>query len=439
MTLYISSLIKALDILAFLLPKLCFVIVLSYLLLHSKTLKYSNQHTTFLDIKLGVIFGVFSIISTHSGIIADIDNKETIIPIQTSLPILLHGTQSIISFRDAFVMSSGLLGGPIGGFISGSLAGAERFMLGGDFGDAAGLSTVIVGLLSGLSRNFILKLPKRSMPYYFSISSFIASLIQRVIFLIFASSKMPISVAWDESLLVGFYLIGMNLVGCFIFGFIKEDWEKSNTEETESKAELQILQTMIQPHTLKSILLLIIKKIDSSPEAAKHSLSKLRDFFSFSHTLSKNNLITLKQELDQIHRYMDIVNLITNPTPSITIYQNQEIEDIMVLNCSILIFIENAYVHAFSNKQPPFELKVIVIDGIDNIKIQVIDNGLGVSSKLSNVLGKEPVSSSSILGSGSALYNLGRRERLTFGQSTLKISNINNSGTVASIKFPKKR
>src|SRR5690606_36458565 len=82
-------------------------------------------------IYMSIIFGVFGILGTYTGI---------------------HIQGAIANSRVIGVFVGGLLGGPIVGILSGIIAGGHRFLLdiGGFTSLACGLSTLVEGILSGL-------------------------------------------------------------------------------------------------------------------------------------------------------------------------------------------------------------------------------------------------------------------------------------------------
>lgn len=93
---------------------------------------------------LALIFGLFGIIGTYTGI--------TVSPgeVQHRFPGSLSYEDAIANSRAIGVMVAGLLGGPISGLGAGIIAGAHRMSLGGFTDIACGISTVYEGLLAGL-------------------------------------------------------------------------------------------------------------------------------------------------------------------------------------------------------------------------------------------------------------------------------------------------
>ncbi|ABO51461.1 signal transduction histidine kinase, LytS [Desulforamulus reducens MI-1] len=103
-----------------------------------------NRPTLKGKLYLGVIFGIFGIIGTYTGI--------TVTPreVQNLFPGTLAYEDAIANSRAIGVMVGGLLGGPLTGLLAGLIAGVHRMSMGGFTDMACGISTVYEGLLAGV-------------------------------------------------------------------------------------------------------------------------------------------------------------------------------------------------------------------------------------------------------------------------------------------------
>ncbi|AET66169.1 putative regulator of cell autolysis [Desulfosporosinus orientis DSM 765] len=98
-------------------------------------------------IKLSVVFGLFGIIGTYTGIsIRPSTNSFLWIPRVDTIGF----EEAIANSRVVGVVIGGLLGGPWVGLCAGLIAGIHRALLGGFTGLACGISTVTEGLIAGL-------------------------------------------------------------------------------------------------------------------------------------------------------------------------------------------------------------------------------------------------------------------------------------------------
>ena len=173
-----------------------------------------------IDIKdkilLSIIFGVFGIIGTYTGI---------------------HLQGAIVNSRVIGVFVGGLLGGPLVGILSGIIAGGHRFLIdiGGFTAIACGISTLSEGAMAGL-----LKKKFESSPYRITfalISGAIAEVIQMIIILLVAR---PFSEALDLVKIIGIPMIVGNGIGIAAFIAITDSIFKEIENEAVYQAQLTL-------------------------------------------------------------------------------------------------------------------------------------------------------------------------------------------------------
>ncbi|MDE5413456.1 sensor histidine kinase [Alkalihalobacterium chitinilyticum] len=91
-----------------------------------------------------VIFGLFGIIGTYSGITINVSDAT-----YSRIVLDVGESEAIANYRVIGVVVAGLLGGWAVGLGAGVIAGVHRFLLGGFTGLACGLSAIISGLIAG--------------------------------------------------------------------------------------------------------------------------------------------------------------------------------------------------------------------------------------------------------------------------------------------------
>ena len=120
------------DLILDLVAKVCVVIVFVYLVTRTRyfTEILDKQFNAKNQIVLILIFGIFAIYSTYTGI---------------KLP-----SGAIANIRDLGPIVAGLIGGPVIGLGAGLIGGIHRYFLGGLTQIACPLATVIAGLAAGM-------------------------------------------------------------------------------------------------------------------------------------------------------------------------------------------------------------------------------------------------------------------------------------------------
>ena len=95
-----------------------------------------GKNKTVAKVAVGVIFGLLAVVGTLMG------------------TKMADGT--IINVRELAAMIAGLAGGPIGGVLAGLIGGIHRYTVGGATALPCTISTILIGLISGLISNRVL-------------------------------------------------------------------------------------------------------------------------------------------------------------------------------------------------------------------------------------------------------------------------------------------
>ncbi|MER2172752.1 MAG: LytS/YhcK type 5TM receptor domain-containing protein, partial [Psychrobacillus psychrodurans] len=132
-----------------LIERLAIIATIAFLLTRFKFFRklfdYHTQMSTKQRIVLTLIFGLFGIIGTYTGIIVNpFENTED------RWSRALNNEEAIANSRVLGVVVGGLLGGFRIGFGAGVIAGVHRFFLGGFTAVACGVATILAGLIAGL-------------------------------------------------------------------------------------------------------------------------------------------------------------------------------------------------------------------------------------------------------------------------------------------------
>ncbi|WIV11953.1 sensor histidine kinase [Proteiniborus sp. MB09-C3] len=167
-------------------------------------------------IYLSIIFGVFGIVGTYTGI-----------PIQGA----------IANSRVMGVFVGGLLGGPTVGLLSGIIAGGHRVLIdiGGFTSIACGISTLLEGIMAGVLRK---KFEKSRYRIIFAlIFGLLAEVMQMVIILTVAK---PFSEALELVRVIGIPMILANGIGIAVFIAITDSIFKEIETESVYQAQLAL-------------------------------------------------------------------------------------------------------------------------------------------------------------------------------------------------------
>lgn len=202
--------------------------------------------------------------------------------------------------------------------------------------------------------------------------------------------------------------------------------------EVQSKllkeAEIKSLQAQVNPHFFFNAINTISALMRRDSEKARTLLLQLNTYFRGNLQGARYTLIPLKQELIQVEAYLSLEQARFPDRFDIHFDIEDGMDDILVPPYAVQILIENTIKHAFGNRKSGNTVLVKLFTFEHNCYISVSDNGVGISSELIDIIGKQPVTSDK--GTGTALENLAKRLTNLFGnEGRFNVTNQENGGT----------
>ena len=221
--------------------------------------------------------------------------------------------------------------------------------------------------------------------------------------------------------------------------------EKLHEQEEKRQAEMDALQSQINPHFLYNTLESVVWMIESEKrENAVFMVTQLASFFRISLSGGRN-IIPLSQELLHAENYMNIQKLRFKNKFSVYFEVPKEILDCLTVKLILQPILENAIYHGMEGMDGDGEIRVRGerIEGdIPQILLSVEDNGFGMTEEKATALLEREDSLPSFSaqkkrGSGVGLINVHKRIRLRFGpEYGLKIITAPDEGTKVEIRLP---
>ncbi len=218
-----------------------------------------------------------------------------------------------------------------------------------------------------------------------------------------------------------------------------------NAKEKESK--LFALQRQINPHFLYNTLETIRGQalIDDNEEIANMS-EALACFFRYS--ISRNcDLVTLKEEFDNLKNYIRIQNYRFNDRFLVEYIIEEEDQTALKYYVPKLIIqplVENAINHGLKDVTENAKIVVEVLLTDNNIIITISDNGIGINNKKLTEINSQlhtkdnqsPLETNN-KNNGIALFNIQKRIQLIFGKEYgINVYSTVNYGTDIELILP---
>jgi len=215
----------------------------------------------------------------------------------------------------------------------------------------------------------------------------------------------------------------------------KDEVEKIEMERQLNVAQLQLLQSQINPHFLFNTLNMISGMAElESAETTQKMINSLSHLFRYN-LKTTDHYVSLSQEIKIIDDYMYLQKMRFGSR----LEYNKEIEEgvdtdgISVPAFLLQPLVENSIIHGISSKEEGGSVSLIVHrDGEDKLIIEVKDTGVGIPPDvLSRINSGESESSDDHAGIG--LSNVYKRIIGLYDNSDVKVESIEDKGTTVKI------
>lgn len=176
---------------------------------------------------------------------------------------------------------------------------------------------------------------------------------------------------------------------------------------SEKNAELQALQSQVNPHFLYNTLDMIYWMLDEREEDdLGEVVLALSRMFRYSSHWEQGALVTLGEELEQIRDYLTIIQMRLEGRVEVRIDISKELYGVPIPKMTLQPIIENAVKHGLEPLHGDGRLELTAIAADGRLELTVRDNGVGMTpEKL------ERLRASFGVLSGSSLAGSGPRER----------------------------
>lgn len=218
----------------------------------------------------------------------------------------------------------------------------------------------------------------------------------------------------------------------------KLEIQKNNLEMERVRAELNFLQSQMNPHflfnTLNAILVVCTKNNYSDVTDIIKSLSKL-----LRRSLSwKEDLVTLEEEMTFIEMYLKIEKFRFRDKFDYQFEIDEQSLQYKIPKLSMQPLVENSCKHGLQAIEGLGVIKVKTLVEEGRLKVTVSDNGKGIEpEKLQELLGNVQNEASS--GTNIGIRNVYRRLELYYeDQVRFDISSVPDEGTIVTFDIPLK-
>ncbi len=168
---------------------------------------------------------------------------------------------------------------------------------------------------------------------------------------------------------IAMLMLGCNLTIVLLFRMQKEQEKMQQLEKTELQLELKYLKAQLKPHFLMNMLNNIHSLIEVDPEKAQEMVINFSKLLRYTLYEGGKQLVPLSQEAAFISNYVQLMQQrCSSKKVSISLSLPECISDkILVPPLLFIVFIENAFKHGISYRQPSFIHVVLSVMEDDRI------------------------------------------------------------------------
>ena len=231
----------------------------------------------------------------------------------------------------------------------------------------------------------------------------------------------------SESFLDYLFILAIYQAFVFYSNYQTERLKAAVLQSSLSQAQLEILNTQINPHFLFNTLGAISALIYQNRQAAVDCIAELSELLRISLKSNQNQKTTFKEELDFLRKYVQIQQTLLQKRLQVKWNIAPETLDAEIPNMILQPLVENSIRHGISPLKRGGTLEVIASSSNRRLTLVVKDDGRGFPSNSS-------------LNSGLGLKNIrDRLEHLYDDQHEFKINQPKEGGVIIEIAIPFKQ
>lgn len=216
----------------------------------------------------------------------------------------------------------------------------------------------------------------------------------------------------------------------------EKELEKKNLVIEKQQAELNALQSQVNPHFLYNVMNTIRMKSVVKGEAETAKMLKYVAAM-FRRVINwEADLITIREEISFVEEYLKVQKYRFEDRLTYDLSITEEVKEALIPKMTLQTFIENASTHGLENQVEGcrVSLNAELVEG--KVKIMVTDDGNGMSrTALENLLSY--IDNQEQLGESVGMKNVYQRLKIYFGdQMTFNIQSTEGLGTKITLQIP---
>lgn len=209
--------------------------------------------------------------------------------------------------------------------------------------------------------------------------------------------------------------------------FRKGELKAAQLRTQLAQAQLEALKMQLHPHFLFNTLHSISALLNKDVDAARTMISRLGDFLRMTLENAGTQEVPLQQELEFLNGYLEIERIRFQDRLTTSVDVDPSVLDVRVPNLILQPIVENAMRYAVATNSNPGRIEIMATPRNGMLRIQVKDNGPGLSRAPANGLKH-----------GVGLANTrARLEQLYGSNHRFELANEPAGGFVVTLEIPR--
>jgi two-component system, LytTR family, sensor kinase len=147
--------------------------------------------------------------------------------------------------------------------------------------------------------------------------------------------------------------------------------------EQLAEAQLNALRMQLNPHFIFNTLNAISALVERDPAGVRRMIARLSELLRYTTDKNARDLIPLREELDFLRRYVEIMEIRFQGRLRVTIGGPSDALEVPVPNLILQPIVENALEHGASRAEGAGEVAIVARLESDRLVVTVRDNGPG--------------------------------------------------------------
>ena len=162
----------------------------------------------------------------------------------------------------------------------------------------------------------------------------------------------------------------------------QQELEVIKLKQLKTQADLQTLQSKINPHFLYNALNSIALLIHEDADKAEDMTLKLSKLFRYSINSQEENFATVQEEIEVVNTYFDIEKIRFGDRINFISKADDSVMDKHIPRFLIQPLVENALKHGLADKMSGAVLRVTIAGSGSRLILNVADNGIAFPEEL---------------------------------------------------------